>query len=545
MVHSQNTHTCVKLISASLIALACAGLAAPATAGYDVEILIPSPQLKGVIGLAVDKEGLLYVATTAEKSIHVLDPRTGESRPFVGGPEGQAEDLDFAPDGSLAWTSPDDSTVRAIKPDGQIEVLATELAGGNGIAFSSDGRLFVTQVDAGDTVYEVDYNGSNEPRLLVQGIGGLNGIEVGPDNWIYGPLQFKGEVARLNLETLDIETIADGFPMPTAVNLDSNGNIFVVDWLTGDLTKLNSPDYDSEIITSFGQPIDNLAIDRNDTVYVSTPAENAIYAVDPESGSSRRVTGGYLSIPGDVALINSEGKQKLIVASLFGQNVVDLETLEIEKVGLTKEIIASTSVAANDSFYALSNITTGQVQIVDLATGEPVHIVGELAAPYDMEFLADGRLIVAEFLKDRIVTLGLGDKKIQETLADDLGGPMGLALSNNNSVYVSEANRGRVTEIRLTDGQRNVLAEQLDQPEGIAVMRDGRLAVAEVGEKRLIAIDPASGEIEVLVDNLPIGLSFKSFMPMFLPTGLAVDETGAIYLASDLDYSVLKITEQP
>ncbi|MDX2143488.1 MAG: hypothetical protein SFV19_09040, partial [Rhodospirillaceae bacterium] len=66
---------------------------------------------------------------------------------------------------------------------------------------------------------------------------------------------------------------------------------------------------------------------------------------------------------------------------------------------------------------------------------------------------------------------------------------------------------------------------------------------AEVGKKRLLVIDPATGSRVVVGDKLPLGRMFtRAPAPVYLPTGVATDETGAIYIACDADNSVLKFT---
>ncbi|HBT06597.1 MAG TPA: hypothetical protein DEB22_09265, partial [Alcanivorax sp.] len=62
-------------------------------------------------------------------------------------------------------------------------------------------RLFATQVFMGDALYEIDRSGEQPPRKIIEGMGGLNGFEFGPDGHLYGPLWFKGEVVRVNVES--------------------------------------------------------------------------------------------------------------------------------------------------------------------------------------------------------------------------------------------------------------------------------------------------------------------------------------------------------
>jgi hypothetical protein len=55
------------------------------------------------------------------------------------------------------------------------------------------------------------------PRLIAKDLGGFNGFEVGPDGQLYGPLWFKGAVARMNPENGAVTVLNSEFQVPAAV----------------------------------------------------------------------------------------------------------------------------------------------------------------------------------------------------------------------------------------------------------------------------------------------------------------------------------------
>jgi hypothetical protein len=66
-----------------------------------------------------------------------------------------------------------------------------------------------------------------------------------------------------------------------------------------------------------------------------------------------------------------------------------------------------------------------------------------------------------------------------------------------------------------------------------------------VGLRRLIAIDPKDGTITPLANNLAIGLpGFQGGPPAYVPTGVAVGKSGAIYVTSDVRNAIYKLTPQ-
>ncbi len=153
-----------------------------------------------------------------------------------------ADDIAFAPDGTMAWTGFLTGDLYSRKGDGPVKKLASGLPGINSLAFRKDGRLYATQVFLGDALYEIDVEGVKPPRKIMEKMGGLNGFEFGPDDMLYGPLWFKGQVARVDVDKAELSVVADGFKIPAAVNFDSKGNLWVVDTALGQLVQGRSED---------------------------------------------------------------------------------------------------------------------------------------------------------------------------------------------------------------------------------------------------------------------------------------------------------------
>jgi sugar lactone lactonase YvrE len=93
-----------------------------------------------------------------------------------------------------------------------------DVEGPDDLSFGPDGAL-----------YEVDPSGANPPRLIAQGLGGLNAMDWGADGLLYGPLSFAGQVVRINVDSGVIAPVPGGFGLPTAANFDSRGRLYVVD----------------------------------------------------------------------------------------------------------------------------------------------------------------------------------------------------------------------------------------------------------------------------------------------------------------------------
>lgn len=205
-------------LGALLLAAGCSD-ETPAT--YKLETVLPGSAFHGIHGLTFTSDNQLLAGSVLGRAIYRIDTETGETGIYIGPPTGMADDLEEGPDGSLGWTAFLDGKYYLRTPEGETLTLAEGLPGLNSTAWSPDGRLFTTQVFLGDALYELDPTGENPPRKIMEGMGGLNGFDIGPDGKLYGPLWLKGSVARVDVDTADLEIVADGFEIPAAVDRKS------------------------------------------------------------------------------------------------------------------------------------------------------------------------------------------------------------------------------------------------------------------------------------------------------------------------------------
>ena len=266
------THRWLSLSALLLGAAACSTTPPPppqAEYGEPAVVEGPLPYL-GVHGLGIDPRGRLLAGSVVGQSLSLVDRESGAVRPFVGPPAGMADDVAFGPDGEVAWTAYLVGELRIRNAAGEIRTVASGLPGLNSLAYTEDGRLFATQVFMGDALYEIDRGGEQPPRKIIEGMGGLNGFEFGPDGHLYGPLWFKGEVVRVNVESGEMDTVADGFRIPAAVNFDGQGRLYVVDSATGELLRLRPDSGEKVRVARLKPSLDNLAIDKQaGLLYVS------------------------------------------------------------------------------------------------------------------------------------------------------------------------------------------------------------------------------------------------------------------------------------
>ena len=508
------------------------------------EVLVAPSAFHGVHGLAVDAKGRLLAGTVVGSSMWEVDRTTGATKVFIAAPEGEADDIAIGPKGEMAWTSYLQGIVRYRENDAApIRILAKDLPGINSLAFDQkNSKLYASQVFLGDAMHEIDVTGIKPPRLIAKDIGGFNGFEVGPDGMIYGPIWFKGQVAKMNPADGAITVINSEFKIPAAANLDGKGNLWVVDTNTGELSKVELTTGKKTVMKQLKPAIDNLAIAPDGMIYVSNMADNSVQSYNPASGELRLLTGGQLSVPGGIKLDGDT----LWVADLFAFREVNI------KSGAVKDVFRMQSsdmeypfaVGLSAKQFALSSWFTGSVQIIDRATRKTVTTIHGLKAPMDTLFLDDGSLVFAEIATGEVTRASGADFKERKVIAKGLAGPVQMMVGKDGALYVTEA-AGNLTRINLADGSKTVVADKLALPEGVAQTPWGTFIVAETAARRLVEIDPANGSRRTVADNLPIGLEAgPGLPPPYVPTGVAVGSDGVIYMSADRNNAIYKIKPQ-
>jgi len=515
---------------------------------YEVTKLVPGSAFHGVHGLGIDKSGRLFAGSVAGAALYEVDRTNGTAKIAVPSPEGMADDIAFAPDGTMAWTAFLTGDLYSRKGDGPVKKLASGLPGINSLAFRKDGRLYATQVFLGDALYEIDVEGVKPPRKIMEKMGGLNGFEFGPDDMLYGPLWFKGQVARVDVDKAELSVVADGFKIPAAVNFDSKGNLWVVDTALGQLVKVDPKTGAKKMVAQLKPSLDNLAIDDKDRIFVSNMADNGIQEVDPETGAAKQVISGKLALPGGIGVVSDGGKDTIYIADVFAYRTVDGATGEVSEParmhadGVTLEYPMSATAKGDD--VLLSSWFTGTVQLIDRKTGKTKEMLHDFKAPHDAVKLGDGSILVNELGSKSLVRASGEHGKDRTVVIGGLEGPVGLVAGSGGTVYLTEAFAGQVSKVEA-NGEKTVVAKDLKGPEGIALAPDGKLIVAEVGAKRIIQIDPANGTITEIAANLPIGLpAAPGGLPSNIPTGVGVGATGVIYFSSDIENAIYKVVKK-
>jgi sugar lactone lactonase YvrE len=521
--------------------------ASVAAAEPSAPVLARGAALHGANGMMFDRHDRLHIASVAGREIVVMDPQSGAILDRLGpdrGVEGP-DDLSLGPDGALYWTSFFTGVVGRRAPDGTVSTIAQLPPGVGAITFSDDGRLFVAVSALGtEALYEVDPSGANPPRLIAEGLGGLNAMDWGADGLLYGPLSFAGQVARINADSGAIAPVAGGFGLPTAAKFDSRGRLHVVDQRSndkgrGEVVRVDLATGRKAVIARLTAGLDSLAFDSHDRLFVSSFQDGFIAEVEPD-GAVRMVSGGGMILPGGVAALpRGRDGESVFVADLFSLRELDARTgnqRDIERgfVGFSPLLSPVFTVAPDGGNLLLSSAFGGAVQVWDPVAHAPVATYTGFAGPLNA-IRFQGDLIVAE-QGGSVVRVQGANPAERATLAAGLGVPAGLAATDDD-LWVGEWASGRILQL-VADGQPlappRVVAMSLSAPEGLAVAPDGSLLVVESGAGRLVRIELATGRISTVAEGLALGAQgIPGLLPTWSFNGVAVGRSGAVYVSGD------------
>jgi len=185
-------------------------------------------------GLAVDGEGLIWIAEAGHRALVCIDPQGREVKRLEGDEKHGRfyfpNDLAFGPDGDLYMT--DSGMALADFLDGQNFVEGF-------MDLAWDGR-----------VYQIDPKAMKIRRLIDSKIRFTNGIAFGPDNTLYANASFTGEVYRYDVfgsktpqravfgNVLQADS-QDGFKGPDGMKFGVDGRLYCTVYAQRNVTVLD------------------------------------------------------------------------------------------------------------------------------------------------------------------------------------------------------------------------------------------------------------------------------------------------------------------
>ncbi|HEY3885690.1 MAG TPA: hypothetical protein VGL62_10810, partial [Vicinamibacterales bacterium] len=211
----------------------------------------------------------------APVSIFIVRP-DGTREPFVAGVPNPTS-LAFDRDGRLHVSSRFDGSVYRIEADGRAALFASELGVACGLAFGSDGALYVG--DRSGSILRVEADGRARVFASLPGSVAAFHLAFGPDDHLYvtAPTLSTNDVVYRIAPDGTAAPWCGGLGRPQGLAFDATGHLYVVDALAGASGvyrfRLDRPD-DPELVLAGGallglafDPHGGIALAASETVY--------------------------------------------------------------------------------------------------------------------------------------------------------------------------------------------------------------------------------------------------------------------------------------
>ena len=507
-----------------------------------VEVVATGANIAGANGMAFGPDGNLYVASVLGSSMSVLNPESGEVIKVYGPEEGVIgpDDVAFGPDGSWFWTSIMTGEVAGFNADGERVVAAQLTAGVNPITFADDGRLFVSQCFFGTHLFEVDPKGLTAARTISDDLGpgcGLNGMDWGPDQRLYGPRWFHQQVVSFDVDANTMRVEAEGFNTPAAVKFDTSGVLHVLDTGAGVLFKV--VDGENVPVAELSPGLDNFTIDAKGRYFVSSFTDGFVKRVNLD-GSTTELQPGGMSHAGGLAYHNGV----IVAADLHAIRAYEptgaVAYVQRNVLG-TGVMGGALNVSADGENLVLVSWVDNDVRVWDPVNKQRLWQKVGLAAPVAAVRFG-GDIVVAEHGRKSVVGY---DANGDETTvyASGLGAPTGLVVDGDD-LFVSDRATGQILQIAAAGAvltKPKVVIAGLTTPEGFVKLESAFAVVeADLGQVIIAGADDSKR----VVANIPPGAQAASAQqpPSQVFNGITADETGTLFVAGESNRVLYKIS---
>ncbi len=163
-----------------------------------------------------------------------------------------------------------------------------------------------------------------------------------------------------------------------------------------------------------------------------------------------------------------------------------------------------------DGRLYIAQVTGSQISALDVTTGEIETISakgGDIIAPDDLAFGADGSLFATEVMDGRVSARDASGTT--RVLRDDLPSANGIT-THQGRLFVNECrDGGRLVEMDLDGGEPRLILADLPSPNAMEVGPDGLLYFPVMNANQIWRVHPDGGDAEVVAGDLGVPDSVK------------------------------------
>jgi DNA-binding beta-propeller fold protein YncE len=136
-------------------------------------------------------------------------------------------------------------------------------------------------------------------------------------------------------------------------------------------------------------------------------------------------------------------------------------------------------------------------------------------------------------------------------LSAEINAPYGVAIDASGNIYIADTSNNRIRKLTLSTGKITTVAgsgaygfsgdggaataAQLYMPTGVAVDSAGNIYIADFGNNRVRMVTSSTGNISTVAGNGTAGFSgdggAATSAALYRPAGVSVDASGNLYIA--------------
>jgi sugar lactone lactonase YvrE len=521
-----------------------------------------SAKLDGPSGVAVDAAGNIYIADAGGARIRAINAKSTHTV-TIAMIQIPVDYIDAIAGGSTVCTSPPHDAFGNGCPATQ-----AELSQPAGVALDSSGNIYISDISHYE-IRKVTASTGTISQFAGTGTAGYSG-DGGPAI----SAELSSNPYRVAVDNAGNIYIADSASPRIRMVAASTGYISTI---AGNGTACGSPtascgDGMSATSAELNFPV-GVAVDNYRNIYIGDSFDNRVRAVgasaqhvvlpahldidriagngNPGSaGDGGPATGAELNNPFGVAV---DGSGNIYVA--------DCNNNLIRKVNASTGIISTVA----------GNGTAGYSGDGGAATS------AELNRPTGVAVDTVGNIYVADFQNNRIRKVTVSTGKISTVAGTGAAGysgdggaatsaklylPQGVALDAAGNIYIADNYNFRIRKVAVSTGKISTVAgngtggesgdggsatsAELAYPDAVALDAAGNIYIAEETGERIRKVTASTGKISTVAGNGTFGYAGDggqaTSAELFTPEGVALDSSGNIYIADEVNQRVRKVT---
>ncbi|MBT4740703.1 MAG: hypothetical protein HN793_11470 [Rhodospirillaceae bacterium] len=369
----------------------------------------------------------------------------------------------------------------------------------NGFGFGPDGRLYAPHFGTNE-LFAIDVD-TGVFEVIAEGVGTTAATKTDANGDVWNVDYMTGDLWVTDMKTGESRIYANFPPPLDNLTFDKNGVIYMADLAVSGITAFDPKTMKSWIVTagSFTVPLGMAVttLDGEESILITDPFGYRF--LDPQTAEVTREPKMW-SVGGSSSAAANEDFIVTTYTNFSAVRKIDRQTNEV--VFQTRDISAPRGIVLTGNGDAIiADADSGKLlrltgdQFEDVATGldEPVALLLE----------SDTSVLVTEIGTGTISRIELATGQRTE-LVSGLVNPLGLAVLLDGRVVVVEPARGTVTAIDLLTDERTVLAHGLpisldhhhlptNTPLGIVVDSKGAIFVSCGGDNSIVKITLAKG----------------------------------------------------